>query len=170
MRLAFSIALSIGIIVLDQATKRFFEITFAEAGRVVPVTSFFNLVLVYNRGISFGLVSSGHPYAPYVLALVGVAVVAGLVLWLRRSSGGIQRLALAAIIGGAISNIVDRLDDGAVTDFLDFHFGTYHWPAFNLADVAITCGVAALLFESLWPRTRTIEATARADSSRTDRP
>ncbi|MEN2980451.1 signal peptidase II [Tistrella bauzanensis] len=170
MRLAFSIALSIGVVVLDQATKRFFEITFADAGHVAPVTPFFNLVLVHNRGVSFGLLSSGHQYAPYLLALVGVAIVTRLSLWLGRSSSGVQRLALAAIIGGAISNIVDRLDDGAVTDFLDFHLGIYHWPAFNLADVAITCGVAALLFESLWPKTRTIETPGRTGSSRTHRP
>lgn len=170
MRLAFPIALSIGVIVLDQATKRFFEIKFAEPGSVVPVTSFFNLVLVHNRGVSFGLLSSAHQYAPYVLAFVGAAIVAGLVLWLRQSNSGVERSALAAIIGGAISNIVDRLDDRTVTDFLDFHLGTYHWPAFNLADVAITCGVAVLLFESLWPKTRTIEAPVRANSSRTDRP
>jgi signal peptidase II len=152
MHLMLLIALSLGILMLDQATKQFFEIMLSDSAQAVLVTPFFNLALGYNRGISFGLLSSEHPYAPYLLALFALVIVIGLAVWMWRSNSLMQRLGLAAIIGGAISNLVDRLEDGAVTDFLDFHIGAYHWPTFNLADAAITCGVAVLLFESVWPR------------------
>lgn len=149
-RLAVPIALSIGVLVLDQATKRLAEAVLAEPMRGIVVAPFFSLVLGHNRGISFGLFRSEHAYAPYLLVLLAFTIVAGLAVWLWRSDSAIERLALSAILGGAISNICDRLDDGAVTDFLDFRLGTYHWPTFNLADVAIICGVAALLFKSFW--------------------
>ena len=150
MHLMLPIALSFGILLLDQGTKRFFEIMLSESGRAVLVTPFFNLVLGHNRGISFSLLSSEHPYAPYALALFAIVIVIGLAVWMWRSNSLMQRLGLAAIIGGAISNLVDRLENGAVTDFLDFHIGGYHWPTFNFADAAITCGVAVLLLESVW--------------------
>ncbi|QNT71482.1 signal peptidase II [Defluviicoccus vanus] len=163
MRLAAPIALSIGVLVLDQATKRLAEAVFAESMRAIPVTPFFNLVLSHNRGISFGLFRSEHAYAPFILALVALTIVAGLAVWLWRSKSSIQSFGLAAILGGAISNVIDRLEDGAVTDFLDFYVGAYHWPAFNLADTAIFCGVAALLFESVWPRSTVTRPHAADD-------
>lgn len=152
MRLAAPIALLIGVFVLDQATKRLAEAVFSESMRAIAVAPFFNLVLSHNRGISFGLLRSEHAYAPYVLVFVALTIVVGLAVWLWRSNRTIERLGLSAILGGAISNVVDRLEDGAVTDFLDFYVGAYHWPAFNLADTAIFCGVVALLFASVWPR------------------
>lgn len=152
MRLAIPIALSIGVFALDQTTKRLVEAVFSESTRAIIVAPFFNLVLSHNRGISFGLLRSEHAYAPYVLVFVTLTIVTGLAVWLWRSDSAIERLGLSAILGGAVSNAVDRLADGAVTDFLDFHMGAYHWPAFNLADTAIFCGVAALLFGSVWPK------------------
>lgn len=154
MRFVLPIAVSVGVLVLDQATKRFFETTLAESARTVPVMPYFNLVLSHNRGMSFGLFSSEHTYTPYVLALVALSIVTGLVVWLWRSDSAIERLGLSAILGGAVGNVVDRLEDGAVTDFLDVYLGAYHWPAFNIADAAITCGVAVLLFEAVWPRSK----------------
>ena len=139
-----------GAFAADQATKRVVE-TQLEAYSSIPVMSGFNLVHIYNRGVSFGLLSSDSPYAPYVLALFGLVVSVGLAVWAFRSESLLQKVALALIVGGAASNVLDRLDDGAVTDFLDFYIGALHWPAFNLADVAIVCGVGALLFDSLFP-------------------
>lgn len=166
MWLAAPIALSIGVFVLDQATKRLAEAVFSESMRAIAVAPFFNLVLSHNRGISFGLLRSEHPYAPYVLVFVALTIVVGLAVWLWRSDRAIERLGLSAILGGAISNVVDRLEDGAVTDFLDFYVGTYHWPAFNLADTAIFCGVVALLFASVWPRSTATKLHAADDQER----
>lgn len=163
MRLAAPIALSIGVFVLDQATKRLADAVFSESMRAIAVAPFFNLVLSHNRGISFGLLRSEHAYAPYVLVFVALTIVVGLAVWLWRSNRTIERLGLSAILGGAISNVVDRLEDGAVTDFLDFYVGAYHWPAFNLADTAIFCGVVALLFESVWPRSTVTKPHAADD-------
>ena len=140
----------VGAFAADQATKRVVE-TQLEPYSSISVLSGFNLVHIYNRGVSFGLLSSDSPYAPYVLALFGLVVSVGLAVWAFRSESLLQRVALALIVGGAASNVLDRLDDGAVTDFLDFYIGALHWPAFNLADVAIVCGVGALLLESLFP-------------------
>lgn len=149
MRLALPTAVIVAIVALDQATKRMAEVVLAQGA--ISMTPFFNLVLGYNRGISFGLFRSDQAYAPYALSLLALVVIAALAAWLWRSETRLQGLGLAAIIGGAVSNVVDRLRDGAVTDFLDFYVGAYHWPAFNFADAAITCGVAALLLDSMWP-------------------
>lgn len=159
MHIALPIALAGGVLILDQGTKHLAEVWFA--ANAVPVTPFFNLVLVHNRGVSFGLLASSHTYLPYALALFSLAIVAGLVVWLWRSDSQLQRVGLAAIIGGAVSNAFDRLDDGAVTDFLDFYLGTYHWPVFNLADVAIMGGVAALMLDTLRPRSTMTDRAAR---------
>lgn len=115
---------------------------------VVAVGPGFNLVHIYNRGVTFGLFSSGVAYAPYLLALLGMGIIAMLCRWMMKAEGAPQRIALSSIIGGAASNVLDRLHDGAVTDFLDLYIGAYHWPAFNLADVFIVCGVATLLLDA----------------------
>jgi len=78
-----------------------------------------------------------------------LAIVAGLLIWIHRSDSRLTASALGLVVGGALGNLLDRLRQGAVTDFLDFYIGSYHWPAFNLADVAIVCGVGLLLMESI---------------------
>jgi len=149
MRSVSPISVAGGILILDQGAKHLAEVSFA--ANPIAVTPFFNLVLVYNRGVSFGLLSSDHPFLPYALALFSLAIVAGLVLWRWRSDSRAQRLGLAAIIGGATSNVIDRLDDGAVTDFLDLHLAGYHWPVFNIADVMIMAGVVVMIAGPLLP-------------------
>lgn len=156
MRPALPVAVIVAIIAFDQGTKRLAEAVLARGA--VSVAPFFDLVLGYNRGISFGLFRSDQAYAPYALSLLALVAIAALAVWLWRSETRIQSLGLAAIIGGAVSNVVDRLQDGAVTDFLDFYAGAYHWPAFNFADAAITCGVAALLLDSMWPQSKSVNA------------
>ena len=165
--LMLPIAVSLGVLILDQATKRFFELMFADFSDVMPVTPFLSFVLGHNRGISFGLFSSTHANTPYVLASVALAMIVGLAVWMWRIRSHIQKLALAAIIGGAIGNVIDRLEDGAVTD--DFHWGPDHWPTFNLADAAITCGVAALLIETIWLEIRVTPPRALQDEDRRER-
>ena len=150
MRVWLTALIMAGIFAVDQWSKRLIESRF-EPFSTTPVLENFNLVLVYNRGVSFGLLSSGAAYAPYILALFGSIITVALAVWAYRTGSSLQASALASISGGAASNVLDRLIDGAVTDFLDFYVGALHWPAFNLADIAIVCGVGALLLESLFP-------------------
>lgn len=100
------------------------------------------MVLTYNRAASFGLLS-GLPW--WALAFIALAVVVTLSVWLWRTDVRPVGAAIGLLIGGALGNVLDRTRWGAVTDFLDFHVGAYHWPAFNMADVAIVTGVGLLL-------------------------
>lgn len=140
-------------LVADQATKLWLLNVFDLARRgVVRVTPFFDLVLAWNIGISFGWLQSDNQAAQFALmAVKGIAVVA-LAVWMARSHTLLATIALGLIIGGAIGNGIDRLAYGAVVDFALFHIEiagkTYSWYVFNLADVAIVAGVAALLYDS----------------------
>lgn len=118
--------------------------------RVIPVLPFFNLVLVWNQGVSFGLFGDGSA-GPWLLVLLAAGIVAALVFWLRKADSLLSVAALGLVIGGAVGNVIDRLIHGAVVDFLDFHLAGWHWPAFNVADSAICIGVVMLLAESLFP-------------------
>lgn len=108
-----------------------------------------NLSLGFNRGISFGLLTAETSLKRWALKLVTLPIIAGLAIFMWRSDDRIERLSCALIIGGAVGNLLDRLDDGAVTDFIDLHARGWHFPTFNLADVAITCGVSGFLIAAL---------------------
>jgi signal peptidase II len=116
---------------------------------VIPVTSFFDLLLVWNRGVSYGLFQQESAAGRSIL--VGINIIAALVLWiwLARTRARITAISLGLVIGGAVGNAVDRLIYGAVADFFHFHAFGYSWYVFNLADVAIVAGVVGLLYESL---------------------
>jgi len=131
---------------LDQSTKALAlsSTALVQGVEVLPVL---NLVLVRNKGVSFGMLSGVAPW--WALAALGVTIVAILTAWLWRAKGRVLSVALGLVIGGALSNILDRARHGAVTDFLDFHLAAYHWPAFNLADVAVVAGTALLLLDGL---------------------
>jgi signal peptidase II len=139
-------------VALDQLTKALVLTFFVREGlddgtRVAP---FFNLVLTYNRGVSFGLFSAGGGgRGALVFSLVAGAIVAALLWWLARADSPLLAVAIGLIVGGAVGNVIDRIRLGAVVDFLDFHLGSWHWPAFNLADSAICLGVAAMLLDGL---------------------
>jgi len=111
---------------------------------------FFQLVLTWNRGISFSFFRSDSPSAPWVFAAISVAICVVLAAWLRRMERVWPALAVGLIIGGAVGNVIDRVRFKAVVDFLDFHWNEAHFPAFNLADSAITVGVAMLLIDGLF--------------------
>ena len=142
------LAVAAGVAIADQLVKWWAVETLMATPSGIEVTPFFNLVMVWNRGVSFGMFGGGA-LPPWLLASFAAAVAIALGIWLMRVEGRWLVLGLGLIIGGAVGNIVDRLRFGAVADFLDFHIATYHWPAFNLADAAITVGVALLLIDAL---------------------
>jgi signal peptidase II len=141
-------------LVIDQASKLWLLYVF-DLGRrgVVRVTPFFDLWLAWNVGISFGWFQNDSLVAQVILNLVKAAAVIALAVWMAWSRTMLATIALGLIIGGAIGNAIDRFAYGAVVDFALFHVEiagqTYNWYVFNLADVAIVAGVAALLYDSL---------------------
>jgi signal peptidase II len=141
--------LAAGVVVADQATKALVLAHFnVGEGRVLA--PYFNLVLVYNKGAAFSFLSDAPGWQTPLLvgfALVAIGVVAYLLV--RSPGRWILSAGLALILGGALGNVIDRLRFGQVVDFLDFHAGAWHWPAFNVADSAITVGVALLLWDGV---------------------
>ena len=137
-----------GIVAFDQASKWAAREALWAPPRRIDVTSFLTLVPVENRGISFGLFQSEGAGAWAIVALA-LAISAGLGVWLRRTRLVWPATALGLVIGGAIGNVIDRVRLGWVIDFIDFHGGGYHWPAFNLADAAISVGVFLLVAHGL---------------------
>jgi signal peptidase II len=146
--LALVFLVASGTVALDQISKRLVLSSF-QPGEIRPVIDgLFNLTLTFNRGAAFGLwsgLSSG--WREVVLALTILLALAVVAFLMTRSHYQtlVAQTSLAAILGGAIGNVVDRVKFGAVVDFLDFYLGTYHWPAFNVADSAICIGVALLI-------------------------
>lgn len=113
------------------------------------ITSFFNLVMVWNKGVSFGMFSTNHDFMPFVLMGFALLLCGVFCVWLWRATSTLVIASLSLIIAGAISNVWDRIRFGAVADFLDLHIGGWHWPAFNIADSCIVIGVAGLAFYTL---------------------
>ena len=137
----------VGLVVLlsDQASKWLILYEIMAIPRVIEVLPFFNIVLVFNTGVSFGVLGGDGAWQPMTLSLLALVICSGLLVWQWRQGGKMGDLAIAMIVGGALGNVIDRLRLGGVVDFLDFHLSDWHWPAFNLADSAITVGVAILL-------------------------
>ncbi len=150
MYLKIGLIASLVIVASDLAAKWFVAALVMNPPRVIEVVPFFNLVLVHNRGISFGLFNSANPATPILISSFAIIIVVILTAWLRRSRNIVEAAGIGAIIGGASANVIDRVADGSVTDFLDFYIGAVHWPAFNFADAAIFCGAAMIV---LRPRT-----------------
>jgi signal peptidase II len=155
LHIRLGVIVAIVTLVLDQASKFWLVRVFDIAHRgTVKLTPFFDLVLAWNQGISFGWFQNDGPTAQLILLAVKAVAVVVLAVWMVRSRTLMATLALGLIIGGAIGNGVDRFAYGAVVDFALFHVqigqNTFNWYVFNLADVAIVAGVAALLYESFW--------------------
>lgn len=149
MKLGLAIAAT--ALVLDQATKvYFYDLLVTSGRRTIEMLPFFNLVTVWNYGISFGMFNNGSAGASIIFVVLALAIVVALLLWLRSVSHPLVATALGLVIGGAIGNVIDRLRFGAVFDFLDFHLGGWHWPAFNVADAAISIGVVLLCIDALF--------------------
>lgn len=146
----FGLTIAAVILVADQASKWLILEIVMQPPRIIEVTGFFNIVMVWNRGVSFGMFGEGGEAGRWILSGVALAISAFLLNWLRQVDHRVSALAIGMVIGGAIGNVVDRVRFGAVADFLDFHLFGYHWPAFNIADSAIVIGVALLLIDSLF--------------------
>jgi signal peptidase II len=137
------------VILCDQLSKITIEKMFVY-GQEKVITSFFNLVLAYNKGAAFGFLNSQPGWQRYFFTAVGVIAVGFIIYMLRRHSG--QRMfcwSMALIMGGAIGNVIDRVAYGHVIDFLDFHLAGTHFPAFNLADSAIFLGAVLFILDEL---------------------
>jgi signal peptidase II len=154
----FGLAVAIVTTVADQASKLWLLFGLDIAARQpVRMAPFLDLVLVWNTGISYGLLQQQGPAGQWALLGLKIVAVVLLWLWLARAGSRLTALSLGLIIGGALGNAIDRLAHGAVADFVLFHITTatwsFNWYVFNLADVAIVAGVAGLLYESLagWP-------------------
>ncbi len=140
--------ISLVVIVLDQLTKR--AITNALVfGESRELTAFFNLVLAYNKGAAFSLFATASGWQRVFFMTVGMVASVVIIYLLRKHAGQVLFcLALSLVLGGALGNLWDRAVLGHVIDFLDFHYADYHWPAFNVADSAITLGVVLLILDS----------------------
>ena len=135
------------VIALDQLSKWVILTVVMDPPQIIEVTKFFNLVLVGNRGVSFGLFASDAMWVQPAFASFASLVAVFLAVWMRCAANRFLALSLGMVVGGALGNAIDRLWHGAVVDFLDFHVADYHWPAFNVADSAITIGVVFIIVE-----------------------
>ncbi len=140
---------AIATIGLDQLSKWWILTVVMNPPQRIPLADFFSLVLVYNRGVSFGIFNEAPDWARWALVVFAILITAALLLWMRTAESRLLGLALGLVAGGAVGNVIDRIVYGAVVDFLDFHVGDWHWPAFNVADSAISIGVVLLIFDSL---------------------
>ncbi|KAB2928969.1 MAG: lipoprotein signal peptidase [Candidatus Contendobacter sp.] len=145
--------LSALVIVLDQATK-FLAETFLTMHQPVPVLPSFNLMLTYNTGAAFSFLAGAGGWQRWFFLGLGATVSIGLIVWLWRLKPGEQWLAaaLALILGGAVGNLIDRAWLGQVIDFIQLYYDRWYFPAFNIADSAITVGAVLLVLDSLWSR------------------
>lgn len=139
------LALTALAFLVDQTTKWLILNVVMAPPRVIEITPFFNLRLGFNTGVSFGMFREFFEDWPGVLTAFKLVVASGLIIWALRTSITSEWIGLSLIAGGALGNALDRHRQGAVTDFLDAHWAGWHWPTFNMADVAITCGAGLLI-------------------------
>ena len=142
------------VIILDQLSKWVILTQVMDPPVSITILPIFELVLAWNRGVSFSMFTSDAAHAPYLLAGFAVLVAGMLGIWLSRVKALLPAVGLGLVIGGALGNVIDRLRFGAVVDFLYFHYAGWGWPAFNLADSAITVGVGLLLIDGLFGKVR----------------
>jgi signal peptidase II len=142
------------VIILDQLSKWVILTQVMDPPVAISVLPIFDLVLAWNRGVSFSMFTSDSAQAPYFLAGFAILVAGLLGFLLARVKAPLPAAGLGLVIGGALGNVIDRLRFGAVVDFLYFHYAGWGWPAFNLADSAITVGVGLLLLDGLFGKVR----------------
>lgn len=144
--------IAVAAFALDQLSKCFIAKLFAVDAAAKSFGGYFNLVEAWNTGVSFSMLNNGGVWGTVLLSIFAIGVVVFLLLWLRHEPSKTVQVALGLIIGGALGNVADRIRFGAVYDFLDFHYGTWHWPAFNVADSFICIGAFLIILHSLLTR------------------
>lgn len=153
-QIAIAYAIALLVYLFDFSTKHITQLQL-ELGQAIPITSFFNYVHYRNTGAAFGILADFGGWQRWFLAGIAVVVACGLLWWIRREASTWLRLAYALILGGAVSNGLERTLNGYVTDFLDFHYAGWHWPAFNVADIALCAAVALVMWMEFSGRGRT---------------
>ncbi len=152
MRSGLRLGLPVAILLLiaDQASKWWIldVVRLPELGRI-EVLPFLNLTMVWNRGVTFGLLAGDAWWHQYALAGIAMAVAVALIVWMTRAENRLVALSLGLVLGGAVGNVIDRVRFGAVVDFIDVHAYGWHWYVFNVADSAIVIGVGLLLADAL---------------------
>ena len=146
--------LSLAVIVLDQWTKWLVEIHLPHHAAHPIIPGFLNLTHVRNTGVAFGLFASeGAASGSWLLIVLGLIALAAVsaYFWFTPGRDRLLLVALSLVVGGAVGNLIDRVSSGAVTDFVDVYVGAHHWPAFNVADSAITIGIVLMALDSLRP-------------------
>jgi signal peptidase II len=164
MSLRTGLPVAAAILVADQASKYWIlEILRLPEIRQLKLLDFggfgFDLTMVWNRGVTFGLLAGEAPWHRILLAVLSLAVAAFLLRWIARAENRLTAIALGAVVGGAVGNVIDRLRFGAVVDFADAWIGGWHWYVFNLADAAIVLGVVALVADALFQPRQTAKET-----------
>lgn len=154
-------AVAIATVLCDQLHKAW-TIAFFDSGQTpkITVAPFFDIVLVWNRGISYGLFRQDSDAGRWALTGFAVAAVLALIFWLAQLQTRLAASSVGLIIGGALGNAIDRMHYGAVADFFSFHVAGFNWYVFNLADVAIVAGVAGLLYDSFKTRHKNVRNEA----------
>jgi len=153
-RYAVFFVLSLAVFIIDQVTK-YLITSHLSLFQVIPVLPFFNIVYVDNTGSAFGMFKGlGNPF---FIGIAGAAIIAVAVMIIKERE---NRLGLSLILGGAAGNLTDRLIHRYVIDFLDFYAGKHHWPAFNVADSALTVGIALILLKTVFHRTEADKSNA----------
>jgi signal peptidase II len=165
------LAVAIAVLAADQASKYWIlyvlRLPELRQVRLLPVL---DLAMVWNRGVTFGLLNGLGAWSSAVLAALALCVVAALGWWMHRAESRLTAIALGAIAGGAVGNVIDRVRFGEVVDFIRAHVGVWSWPVFNLADSAIVCGVAALIIGSQWGRRTNEDDAGKLTDHHADRP
>ncbi|KAA2214218.1 signal peptidase II [Teichococcus oryzae] len=164
MSLKLGLPVAGGLLIADQISKWWileilrlperFQVKLLDLGALG-----FDFTMVWNRGVTFGLLAGDAPWHRLLLAVLAMVVVGFLLRWMARAENRLTAVALGGIVGGAIGNVIDRLRFGAVVDFADFWIGSFHWYVFNLADAAIVLGVIALMGDALFRPRATAKET-----------
>ncbi len=144
----YCIAVCLIIIILDQASK-YSVLAFLTQGNVVNIIPGINLVLTFNFGISFGLLSPNTQFGSYIIIALIIFCICAIFYFFIKTQSMLEKMMSAFIIGGAIGNLIDRILHGAVVDFIDLYYKNMHWPAFNFADAFITIGACVVILHNL---------------------
>ena len=146
------------VLVADQLSKLWVRADLLGERGIIMVNDYFNIVSAWNTGVSFSMFNDYGLWGVIGLSVLAIGIVGYLLYWMSREQDKFLCVTLGFIVGGALGNVIDRVRLGAVFDFLDFHIGTHHWPAFNVADSFICIGAVLIILHSLWARAKSVKA------------